>query len=97
MCGNVDGTENMHHAIAATECKQGAANRSWSVFPANTKGFYGILQLKYVRKLRGRIPPLSHFIWAIFSVKKDLTKIFNAPTKFLNNFDEIKKRKYDEP
>ncbi len=56
----------------------------------------GILQLKYVSKPHGRIPPLSHFIWAIFSVKKDLTKNFNAPTKFLNNFDEIKKRKYDE-
>ncbi len=40
MGGNVDGTANMHRAGAATECKQRAANRSWSVFPANTKGFY---------------------------------------------------------
>ncbi len=32
MRGNVDGTANMHRAIAATERKQRAANRSWSVF-----------------------------------------------------------------
>ncbi len=40
--------------------------------------------------------PTFSFHLAIFSVKKDLKKIFNTPTKFLNNFDEIKKRKYDE-
>ncbi len=109
MCGNVDRTANMHCAVAATERKQRAVNQSWSVIPANTKGFYhamwmefccgwnfamdGILQLKYIRKPHGWIPPLSHFIWAIFPVKKDLTKIFNARTKFLNNCDEIIKKK----
>ncbi len=75
MHSNVDGTANMHCAIAATECKQRAANWSWSVFRAKHKGFLsrhvdGILQLKYVRKPHGRIPPLSHFIWAIFSVSR---------------------------
>ncbi len=40
MRSNVGGTANMHRAVAATECKQRAANRFWSVFPANTKGFY---------------------------------------------------------
>ncbi len=51
MRGNVDGTANMHCAAAATERKQRAANRSWSVFPANTTGFYHLCGRNFAVKV----------------------------------------------